>query len=292
MMRDLRYASARSHQIRDVHRSALLALRRSRCRFLVGGAYALAHHTGLRARPVKDLDLVAQRRDVPVVREVLEDAGWSTAIAYPHWLAKAVRSGELVDIIFASGNGAVHIDDAWFAHARPGRLFDVPVAYCPPEEEIWMRSYVMERERYDGADVAHLIRSCGATLDWRRLIHRFGSHWRLLLSHLVLFGFVYPNERTRVPSWVVGELVARLRAEPRDDEPGGDAPVCQGTLLSRLEYQVDVGLWGYADARVAPRGRMTQRQASEWTRAGFSDAARRWTRRRARNSSLSSKPRA
>src|SRR5262245_27530930 len=246
MARDIRTLGVRSQRISELHRSALVALRRARCRFLVGGAYALARHTGLRSRPVKDLDLVVERSDVPVVREVLEDAGWSTALAYTHWLAKATRGGELVDIIFPSGNGAVHVDDGWFAHARAGRLFDVPVAYCPPEEEIWMRSYVMERERYDGADVAHLIRSCGGSLDWHRLLHRFGSHWRLLLSHLVLFGFIYPNERSCIPTWVEGELIARLRAEPHDDEAAGDAPVCQGTLLSRVEYQMDVGRRGHA----------------------------------------------
>jgi hypothetical protein len=144
-----------------------------------------------------------------------------------------------------------------------------------------MRSFVMERERYDGADVAHLIRACGPELDWRRLLHRFGRNWRLLLSHLVLFGFIYPGERRRVPAWVLRELVARLRSET-DGRSADEDRLCRGTLLSRLEYQVDVGQWGYDDARVAPRGRMTRDQAREWTRAGFADAARRREQRRVR----------
>ena len=42
----------------------------------------------------------------------------------------------------------------------------------------------MERERYDGADVAHLFRHCSGLLNWERLVRRFGPHWRVLLSHL------------------------------------------------------------------------------------------------------------
>jgi hypothetical protein len=33
----------------------------------------------------------------------------------------------------------------------------------------------MERERFDGADVAHIILAYGDRLDWRRLLERFGS---------------------------------------------------------------------------------------------------------------------
>ena len=41
------------------------------------------------------------------------------------------------------------------------------------------------------------------------LIDRFGAHWRVLLSHLVLFGFIYPSERSRVPARVLEELTER-----------------------------------------------------------------------------------
>jgi hypothetical protein len=269
-----------SSRVADLHREALSALQRSRCPFLVGGAYALARHAGLRSRPVKDLDVVLCRRDLPAALEAMAREGWSTRLAFPHWLAKASREGELVDLIFASGNGEVRVTDTWFEHAWPGRLLGLRVAYCPPEEEIWMRAFVMERVRYDGADVAHLLRACAERLDWHRLMANFGPNWRLLLSHLVLFGFIYPAERRRVPRWVMSELVGRLRAEA-DEDARDDERICRGTLLSRVEYQVDVGQWGYADARVEPRGRMTRDEAREWTRAGFSDAAKKSARHRA-----------
>jgi hypothetical protein len=43
--------------------------------------------------------------------------------------------------------------------------------------------------------------------------------------------------------------------------------VCQGTLLSRAQYLVDVDEWGYEDARMQPRGAMTEDQVRQWTAA-------------------------
>jgi hypothetical protein len=139
------------------------------------------------------------------------------------------------------------------------------VQLCPAEETIWSKAFVMERERYDGADVAHLLRACGEHLDWRRLLHRFGAHWRVLLSHLILFGFIYPAERTRIPTWVMQELLDRVRHELRSHPP--TARVCQGTLLSRAEYLIDIEQWGYEDARLLPRGPMTPEEIAQWTAA-------------------------
>ena len=41
-------------------------------------------------------------------------------------------------------------------------LLGVPVKHCAPEEMIWMKAYIMERERFDGADIAHILRCCAA----------------------------------------------------------------------------------------------------------------------------------
>ena len=84
---------------------------------------------------------------------------------------------------------------------------------CPPEEMIWSKAMIMERERYDGADVAHLFRHCSGLLNWERLVRRFGGNWRVLLSHLILFGFIYPGERALIPAAVMRELLNRLLAE-------------------------------------------------------------------------------
>ena len=90
------------------------------------------------------------------------------------------------------------------------------VRLSPAEEMIWSKAFIQERERFDGADVLHLLRETGPSLDWPRLLMRFGDHWRVLLSHLILFGFVYPDKRQNVPAWVMDELIAAAEREPAE----------------------------------------------------------------------------
>src|SRR5262249_14022229 len=153
------------------------------------------------------------------------------------------------------GNGVVEVDDEWFEHAHEAEILGVPVGLVPPEEMLWSKAYVMERERYDGADIAHILRAAGPTLNWDRLLRRFGPHWRVLRSHLVLYGFTYPSERAKVPHRVIRELSDRMLAESEDPAPPDH--VCQGTLLSRAQYLTDIERQGLEDGRVEPRGPMT-----------------------------------
>ncbi|HEY8513959.1 MAG TPA: hypothetical protein VIS07_00425 [Candidatus Binatia bacterium] len=249
----------------DPHRAALAALNDAGVQYLVGGAYALQMELGVILREVKDLDLFLRPRDVEAALAALRRAGYETDLTFPHWLAKAWAGDDFIDVIFCSGNGIVTVDDDWFRYARRVELLGMPVLLCPSEEGIWARAFVMERERYDGADVAHLLRCSAAKLDWGRLLQRFGPHWRVLLAHLVLFGFIYPSERDRVPRWVMDHLIGLLAAEHAGTPP--DDRVCQGTLLSRAQFLIDVQRWGYADARLRPRGNLTDEEAERWTRA-------------------------
>ncbi len=251
-------------QTRTFYCEAVAILDRSGIPFMVGGAYAFAMYTGIE-RHTKDFDVFVRPQDAPAVLEAFAKAGYHTELPFPHWLGKAFCGDDFVDVIYSSGNGVARVDDLWFQYARDGEILGKPVKVCPPEEMIWSKGFVKERERYDGADVAHLLRACAEDLDWRRLVSRFGDHWRVLLSDLVLFGFIYPAERTKIPSHVMRDLMGRLDVEleaaPRQDG------LCRGTLLSREQYLVDVGDWGNADARILPGGPMSPDEVSNWTEA-------------------------
>ncbi|HEX2249488.1 MAG TPA: hypothetical protein VHH32_04020, partial [Gemmatimonadales bacterium] len=170
-----------------------------------------------------------------------------------------------IDVIFNSGNGIATVDDGWFEHATDGQVLSVPVKIAPPEETIWSKAFVMERERYDGADVSHLILALGDRLDWNRLIGRFGPHWRVLLAHVVLFGFIFPSARSKVPAWVTQELVRRLESETAS--PDSTEPVCYGTLLSWSQYLGDVLGGAFRDARIRPYGNLSAEEVARWTSA-------------------------
>ncbi|MET0341081.1 MAG: nucleotidyltransferase [Polyangiales bacterium] len=253
-------------QTQEFYRRVMDTLARRDVPFLVAGAYALRHHTGI-SRQTKDLDLFVMRDDIERALAVLAEEGFQTDLPFTHWLGKVYDdggSGEFIDIIFSSGNGVATVDAAFFDHAPHGTIFGVPIRWCPVEEMIWSKAFVMERERFDGADVAHLLHSCAASLDWQRLVERFGAHWRLLLVHVTLHGFIYPNERERVPLWVVEELTDRMRREASADHE--ETPVCSGTLLSRQQFLVDICERGYLDGRLT-EGVMTENEVEDWTAA-------------------------
>jgi hypothetical protein len=244
------------------YRDSVTMLQAAGVPFLVGGAYALAAYSGI-ARHTKDLDIFLRKRDAQRAIDTFAAAGYDAELSFPHWLGKAFHGDHYVDLIFSSGNGLAAVDEEWFVHAVEATMFGVPVLMCAPEEMIWSKAFIMERERYDGADVAHLVRAAADTLDWSRLLDRFGDHWRVLMSHLVLFGFIYPGERDRVPALVMRELLGRLVSDLNEGAPR--EAICQGTLVSRAQYLIDVERWGYTDARLAPRGNMTRGEAAAWT---------------------------
>ena len=232
--------------------------------FLVGGAFAFAHYTGIE-RNTKDLDLFIRREDYERIEAVMREQGYAPELTYPHWLAKVYDGEDFIDLIFNSGNGVSPVDDEWFRHADTGEVLGVPVKICPAEETLWSKAFIMERERYDGADVAHMLRERGDQLDWPRLLRRFDGNWRVLLSHLVLFGFIYPGERSRVPAPVMGGLLDRLRRETQQEPP--ETEVCAGTLLSREQYLHDTERQGYVDVRLTEASTMTEDDVAQWTEA-------------------------
>jgi hypothetical protein len=246
------------------YRAVLEFLNEGGFHYLVGGGHALEQYAGA-LRVSKDLDLFVRRADLSSLLEWLSDKGFLTELSFPHWLAKVFSGRDFIDIIFSSGNGVCAVDDSWFEHSVPGETLGMKVNLCPAEELIWSKTFVMERERYDGADVAHVIRARGDRLDWPRLLRRFETHWHVLLSHLILFDFIYPSERSVIPGWLIRDLLQRLEAEQA--QPLARNHVCRGTLLSRSQYRTDVEDWGYQDARQPPFGSMTAEETAQWNAA-------------------------
>lgn len=249
---------------RAFYREAMDVLSRAGVPFLVGGAFAFIHQAGI-DRSTKDLDIFVRPSDVNRLLAACTAAGYDADLMFSHWLAKIRTHHGFIDVIFSSGNGVAVVDDGWFEHATEREVLGTTVKVAPAEESLWSKAFVMERERYDGADVAHIILAHGERLDWGRLVDRFGPLWRVLLSHLVLFGFIYPSERSKVPAWVLEELLQRLSAELA--APDAAEPVCYGTLLSWSQYLGDVLGGSFRDARIRPYGNLTPEEVARWTSA-------------------------
>jgi len=244
----------------DFYIEAVRQLQQTDIPFLVGGAFAFSHYSHV-PRNTKDIDVFVRPEDCPRVLAAFERLGYGTQLTFPHWLGKIRRGDHVMDVIFNSGNGVARVDDLWFDHAPRTNVLGLIVRISPVEEMIWSKAFIQERERYDGADVLHLLRETGPSLDWPRLLMRFGDSWRVLLSFIILFGFAYPDKRQNVPAWVTDELLRRVAVS----RPNLQNDVCYGTLLSREQYLYDIEHLKYRDGREAPLGPMTREQIEIWS---------------------------
>ena len=200
-------------------------------------------HTGI-WRATKDLDIVLEARTVPAALAQLEQAGFETRIEDPVWLAKAFRGEHFVDLITALGNAVLVIDASWIERATTYEVLGVSCRVLSAEEMIASKIFVSRRERFDGADVAHLIRACGSRLDWARVQQLIEPHWEMLLWSLVFFRYVYPAHTSLVPPDTWNGLIHRLQenlGHPRSDQP------FRGTLIDPNMFAIDVAEWGERD---------------------------------------------
>ena len=211
--------------------------------FMLGGGVAMYHYTGI-ARDLKDLDIFCKVSEYPQLLKILANEGYQTELTDIRWLAKIFKDEHYIDIIFDTVNNICSVDDSWYIHAVNGTYEGLPVRYMPAEELIWCKVYVQNRERYDGADINHLLLKQGKNLDWERLLFRLDRHWQLLLAQLLLFQFVYPADyHNIIPKWLFDTLMERAREQY--EIPPSVEKVCRGPVIDQTQYEVDIRNWNY-----------------------------------------------
>jgi hypothetical protein len=231
------------------YRHVLESLAEADVPVLIGGAWAFEAHTGSSGRRTKDLDLFLRPDHVETAVAALSERGYQTEMTSPVWIAKAFMDDDYVDLIFSSGNSLCTVDDAWFDNAPRGEVLGLPVGLVPIEEMIWSKAFLAERDRFDAADVQHLILAANGRLDGDRLLARFGLHWRVLLVQIVLFDYCFPSKRDLVPTGLRSRLLEQ--ASDLTDVSADGVDLCYGTFLSRHQYEGDISEGGFVDARHA-----------------------------------------
>lgn len=211
--------------------------------YMLGGAFALFHHTGI-YRDTKDLDVFCKSTEYPRIMKFFAEKGYRTELTDVRWLAKIFKDDYYIDIIFDTVNNICRVDDLWYGHAVKADFKGIPVLLVAPEELIWAKIYVQNRERYDGADVNHLMLKCGRNLDWKRVLSHMEQHWHLLLAQLLMFQFVYPSDfHEIIPRWLFDDLMAR--AHEQYELPPSMEKVCRGPVIDQTQYAIDVKEWNY-----------------------------------------------
>jgi predicted nucleotidyltransferase len=221
-------------------RAVLKHLNETKVPYVVSGAAALQLHTGI-CRDTKDLDLFLPAEYVQAALRSLQEEGFETEVPDPVWLAKAHRGEFYVDLITGMSNAVIIVDQSWIDRGVPSDFFGVPVKVLAAEELIASKLFVTRRERFDGADMVHVIFGVRGKLDWQRMMDLIGEHWAMLLWVLILFHYVYPAHGDYVPREIWNDLLARFRQSLQHSDK--DAPF-RGSLIDPNMFAIDVKEWG------------------------------------------------
>ena len=221
-------------------RETLMVLNRGRVPYVVAGAFALQTHTGI-WRATKDLDLFLTPDDMSAALRCLTRQGFRCQVKDSVWLHKAHRNGFFVDLITGMSNAVIIVDRSWIENSRPAMVLDVRARVLAAEELLASKLFILRRERFDGADIAHIIFASRGYLDWERVLVLAGEHWEILLLALVLYRYVYPAHSQYVPAWVWQRLLVRFSNELTNRNPTAKF---RGSLVDDKMFAIDVAEWG------------------------------------------------
>ncbi len=225
-------------------REVLTLMNQRRIPYVVSGAFALQQHTGI-WRDTKDLDLFLPSEHAPAALQALRDDKFEVEVSDPVWLAKARRDGFFVDLITGMSNAVITVDQSWIDRGSEAMVLGVPTRVLAAEELVASKLFVTRRERFDGADIAHVYYRAGERMDWQRVLDLAGEHWEVLFWSLVLFHYAYPGATDKVPRAIWDGLFERFQ---RSFEPGG-APDTRfrGSLIDEKMFAIDVNEWELED---------------------------------------------
>ena len=199
----------------DLFRQAIRALTEAGVPFVIGGAFAVHHYSG-DWRDTHDLDIYLERAHVPDAVRVLTDEGFrdggEMAAGDREWIYHAMKDGALVDLIWQSPHRLSVVNESFYERGREGEFLGLRTRFLPPEELLLAKIYTINQHRCDWPDVLHVVRSCPDDFDWQLVLDKMGENWPVLLSFVVLFDWVYPNEWCCIPKALREELLRRKQA--------------------------------------------------------------------------------
>ncbi|MEW6159451.1 MAG: nucleotidyltransferase family protein [Verrucomicrobiota bacterium] len=188
-----------------VYARAIQSVRETGADFLLGGAFGLAVYTG-RWRNTKDIDFFVLPEVKDRIIAALEAAGFTdfhSELPYDRgWIYRAVQKGVIVDVIWGMPNRRTQVDASWIQHATPALVRKELLLTVPAEELVWIKLYVLQRDRSDWPDVLNLLHATAARLNWKRLLDRMEQDVPLLTAILNVFLWLFPQQAEQIPEWV------------------------------------------------------------------------------------------
>jgi hypothetical protein len=192
-----------------IYQSAIDVLRSTGRPFMLAGAFSLASYTG-HWRNTKDLDFYVLPQDRAPIVEALTAAGFSDfyeKLPYVrHWIYRASKDECIIDIIWSMANQRALVDEEWFEYAPDIIVRGERLKVAPPEELLWCKLYVLQKDRCDWPDVINLIHSLRDALDWEHLLARLQGDVPLLLGLLNVYCWLCPGAELALPVYLRDRL--------------------------------------------------------------------------------------
>ena len=157
-----------------------------------------------------------------------------------------------VDLITGMSNAVITVDQSWIDHGTAHTVLGVRSRVLAAEGEASTSKLFVIRERFDGADIVHIIHGTKGRLDWTRLPPLVGEHWELLLWELILFRYIYPSKQHYIPREVWQLLLTDLQAQLNSSSP---TPAFRGSLIDERMFAIDVHEWGLENLLQEQRAR-------------------------------------
>jgi hypothetical protein len=204
-----RWAESLSPHTWSVYRRAIACLHESGIPFMLGGGFAFAAFTG-RWRNTKDIDFYIHPDDRARLIPQLASLGFADyypQLAYDRkWIHRTIRSGAIVDIIWSMANQRAQVDALWFQRARKVTLRGEKLLVIPPEEFLWCKLYILQRDHCDWTDILNLLYALGPSLDWEHLLWRLEDDLPLLRALLHLYAWACPRAVLKLPAHLWSRL--------------------------------------------------------------------------------------
>jgi len=216
----------------DVYRRVIGLARRRGLRFALGGGFAVATYTG-QWRFSKDMDLYVRPDSRDAMIAVTRDVGLVDLYdRQPYdrgWIYRSTTDDVIVDVMWSMANHKAPVDEHWLSRGASIVINGEELRVLPPEEMLWDKLYVLQRDRCDWPEALKLIYAAGPCLDWEHVLRRVGEDVPLLTGVLSVFCWLCPGRAREFPSWLwkrvrlshpqSGERIHRGHADLLDRRP-------------------------------------------------------------------------
>lgn len=192
----------------SVYKQVMREARNRNVPFAVGGGLAAMTYAG-QWRNTKDIDLYVLPRDREKMVAIVTEIGladYYEKLPYDRaWIYRSYRDDTIVDIMWAMANQRAQVDEGWL-NGPEVDTGEERFRLLAPEEELWSKLYIIQRDRCDWPDAANLLYGVGPELDWRRLLARVADDGGLLAGLLNVFAWLCPERARELPRWLWAEL--------------------------------------------------------------------------------------